>query len=55
MTPHPPSDWQHLAEQASKETDPNKLMKLVSELCSALDSERKQKSHLNQPAPFPAD
>ena len=28
MSPHQPSDWKHLAEQASKEMDAEKLMKL---------------------------
>jgi hypothetical protein len=32
MTPHQPSDWHRLAEQASTEMDPQRLMKLVSEL-----------------------
>jgi hypothetical protein len=32
MTPHPPSDWHHLAEQASREMDPKRLVQLVSEL-----------------------
>jgi hypothetical protein len=30
-------DWRDLAEQASQEQDPNKLLKLVSELCEAID------------------
>lgn len=30
--PPPASDWQHLAEQASIETDPSKLIALVTEL-----------------------
>jgi hypothetical protein len=28
MAPHQSSDWKHLAEQASKETDPEKLLNL---------------------------
>jgi hypothetical protein len=35
MTPQP-SDWRHLAEQASKEMDPDKLMAIVNELNRAL-------------------
>jgi len=35
-------DWQCIAEQASKEEDPAKLMILISKLCRALD-ERKEK------------
>jgi hypothetical protein len=31
MTPHQPGDWQNLAQQASTEMDPNKLMELASE------------------------
>lgn len=30
-------NWRDLAEQASKETDPVKLQRLVTELCEALD------------------
>ena len=30
--PPQPSDWQRLAEQASTEMDPNKLLKLVAQL-----------------------
>ncbi len=36
MTPYQ-TDWHHLAEQASKEMDPAKLMSLVEELNRALD------------------
>jgi hypothetical protein len=39
-------DWRSIAEQASKETDPAKLMTLVENLCCALDGERRQKSEL---------
>jgi hypothetical protein len=34
-------DWRSIAEQASKETDPAKLMTLVEKLCCALDGERR--------------
>jgi hypothetical protein len=41
MNDHPlkPSDseWQHLAEQASKETDPEKVSQLIRLLCDRLD------------------
>ncbi|HEV2401878.1 MAG TPA: hypothetical protein VGS27_33400 [Candidatus Sulfotelmatobacter sp.] len=30
-------DWRALAEQASKEQDPQKLLKLVQDLCDNLD------------------
>ena len=33
--------WQELAEKASQETDPQKLLTLVKDLCSALDGENK--------------
>ena len=34
-------DWRDLAEQASHEQDPSKLMELVSELCEAIDHKSK--------------
>ena len=37
MTPNQPSDWRSLAEQASIEPDPEKLMSLVTELNRVLD------------------
>ncbi len=39
-------DWRDLAEQASRESDPQKLVKLVQDLCDRLDqwhAERKLK------------
>jgi hypothetical protein len=39
-------DWQSIAEQTSKETDPAKLMILVEKLCCALEGERREKSLL---------
>jgi len=39
MTPQP-SDWRHLAEQASKETDPAKMLRLVEELNGVLEHEQ---------------
>ena len=36
MTPQP-SDWRHLAEQASNEMDPQKMMEIVIELNRALE------------------
>jgi len=44
MTPQP-SDWRSLAERASKEVDPDKLIALVTELNQGLereDNRRKQ-------------
>jgi hypothetical protein len=49
MTPHRPTNWQSLAEQASKEMDPNKLEALVTELnrvlCEGEETSRKQRHH----------
>jgi hypothetical protein len=44
MTPH----TKHLAEQASLETDPAKLLDLVNDLCNAIDHERTENRHLRQ-------
>jgi hypothetical protein len=40
MTPQA-GDWRHLAEQASKETDPIKLLTIVEALNHVLDSKEK--------------
>ena len=43
-------DWQALAEQASKETDAEKMLMLVSQLCDALDERQKPPaSQLSKP------
>ena len=42
MTPQP-RDWRALAEQISKEMDPNKLTDLVTELNQVLEREEKQR------------
>jgi hypothetical protein len=62
MTPHlADRNWQSIAEQASKEMDPAKLMILVEKLCCALDGDRREKSQLtatsqvNEPWSFPGD
>jgi len=34
-------DWQSIAEEASKEKNPARLMALVRQLCSALDDSKK--------------
>lgn len=39
--PRAASDWRKLAEEASQETDPIKLDRLVKELCAALDEKEK--------------
>jgi hypothetical protein len=44
MPPDSPRDWKHLAEQASKEMNSEKLMELVNELTRAL-GENEDKSH----------
>jgi len=58
MNDHPlkPSDseWQHLAEQASKETDPGKVSQLIRLLCDRLDELdriRKERSASSAPRP----
>ena len=43
MEQHP--IWLPLAEEASKETDPAKLMHLIQALCRAIDTERKDRSN----------
>jgi hypothetical protein len=45
MTAHS-EDWVSIAEQASKEMDPAKLMTLVQQLCSALEDRKKGSSPL---------
>jgi hypothetical protein len=49
MTPDQPTNWQSLAEQASKEMDPNKLATLVTELnrvlCEGEETSRMQRRH----------
>jgi hypothetical protein len=39
----PPTNWLHIAEQASEEMDSAKLMTLLSALCQALDGEPQEK------------
>ena len=43
MTPQP-RDWRALAEQISKEMDPNKLTDLVTELNQVLEHEEKRRN-----------
>jgi hypothetical protein len=33
--------WQELVDEADKETDPQKLIRIVEDLCSLLNSEKK--------------
>jgi hypothetical protein len=58
MTPSQ-SDWQHLAEQASSEMDPDKLLKLVDQLNRVLGeqeerSRAQQRHQPNEGLSFPA-
>jgi hypothetical protein len=46
-TPRNPRDWQEIAADAGKETDPKKLNKLVDELLEALAEERRQANEQN--------
>ena len=47
MAPHiEEGDWRPIAEQASKEIDPQKLMILIGKLCCALEGERREKSRM---------
>ena len=50
----PEKDWKELAEQASHEADPQKLMKIVKDLCTALDAKPKRPASSPSPNP-PAD
>jgi len=57
MTPSQ-SDWQHLAEQASIEMDPDKLLSLVDQLNRVLGEQeersRAQRHQPNEGLSFPA-
>jgi hypothetical protein len=47
MAPHlREGDWRPIAEQASKEVDPAKLMILIGELRCALEGERREKPRM---------
>jgi len=58
MTPYQPRDWQHLAEQASSETDPEKLLNLVKQLNRVLGEQEERSWALlhqgNERMSFPA-
>ena len=56
MNDHPvkssDSEWQQLAEQASKETDPEKVSQLIRLLCDRLDElDRIRKDRVKSPGP----
>jgi len=42
-------DWRKIAEEASAETNPSKMMILVRELCAALDREGSASPQLRSP------
>ncbi len=54
MAPHlGDADWRSIAEQASKEMNPEKLMALIAQLCSALDERKaRPQSQHDEPRPF---
>jgi hypothetical protein len=41
MAPHQPSDWKSIAEQVSKEMDPEKFMTLIARLNRVLLEQEK--------------
>jgi hypothetical protein len=45
-------DWRPIAEQASKELDPQRLMILIGKLCCALEGECREKPRENGPGSF---
>ena len=58
MTPSQRNDWQYLAEQASNEMDPDKLLNLVDQLNRVLGEQeersRAQRYQPNEGLLFPA-
>ncbi len=42
-------DWRDLAERASKETDPHKLIQLVQQLCETLEERHAQRKGIRPP------
>jgi hypothetical protein len=50
MTPSQRNDWQYLAEQASTETDPDKLVNLVTQLNSVLGEQEERFQGMSFPA-----
>jgi len=51
MTPNQFDDWHYLAEQASHEMDPAKLMSLMNELNRVLDEREERSRQRQHPAP----
>jgi hypothetical protein len=58
MTPNESGNWEHLAEQASKETDPDKMIELVTKLNRVLgereETSRQKRRHGNEPQSYRA-
>ena len=46
----PPEDWRTLAQQASGEPDPNKLLEIVEHLCEAIDRTKSDPSKPPSPS-----
>jgi len=45
MAPNPrDQEWYAIAERTCKERDPEKLMSLIAQLCTALDERRKPRA-----------
>lgn len=42
-------DWREIAEEATKETNPEKLFRMVEELCGALDKRNQQNQSRSTP------
>jgi hypothetical protein len=42
-------DWREIAEQAAKETNPQKLARMVGELCGALDKRNQHNQSQSTP------
>jgi hypothetical protein len=43
--------WQELATEAAEETDPEKLIRIVKDLCSLLDAEKKAACQFSSHSP----
>jgi hypothetical protein len=46
-----PEDWRKIAERASKETNPEKLLSLVQELCAILEQRTAERKRDETPKP----
>jgi hypothetical protein len=56
MVPLHPSDWEALAQQASNEMDPKKLIEIVTEINRVLgereETSRQKRPHGNEPKSY---